>query len=58
MIMVMRFQGAGMWLAVGWLPADLVGRSDRLDYRPRGVHRPEPGRQPISRCVVMRLQRP
>jgi hypothetical protein len=31
-----------MWLAIVWLPADLLGRSDLMDYRPRGVHRPEP----------------
>ncbi|NEA68543.1 acyltransferase [Streptomyces sp. SID12488] len=36
-------QGTEMWLAIIWLLADLVGRSDRLGYRPRGVHRPEPG---------------
>ncbi|WP_329281434.1 acyltransferase [Streptomyces sp. NBC_01451] len=36
-------QGTEMWLAIVWLLADLVGRSDRLGYRPRGVHRPEPG---------------
>ncbi|WP_405825129.1 acyltransferase [Streptomyces sp. NBC_01390] len=35
-------QGTEMWLAIVWLLADLVGRSDRLGYRPRGVHRPEP----------------
>ncbi|MGW0842870.1 acyltransferase [Streptomyces sp. NPDC002787] len=36
-------QGTEMWLAIIWLLADLVGRSDSLGYRPRGVHRPEPG---------------
>ncbi|WP_327692637.1 acyltransferase [Streptomyces sp. NBC_00459] len=36
-------QGTEMWLAIVWLLADLVGRSDSLGYRPRGVHRPEPG---------------
>ncbi|PIM69422.1 acetyltransferase [Streptomyces sp. JV178] len=35
-------QGTEMWLAIVWLLADLVGRSDALGYRPRGVHRPEP----------------
>jgi hypothetical protein len=35
-------QGTEMWLAIVWLLADLVGRSDSLGYRPRGVHRPEP----------------
>ncbi|MFD3925782.1 DapH/DapD/GlmU-related protein [Streptomyces sp. NPDC058614] len=37
-------QGTEMWLAIIWLLADLVGVSDRLGYRPRGVHRPEPTR--------------
>jgi hypothetical protein len=31
-----------MWLAIVWLLADVVGASDLLGYRPRGVHRPEP----------------
>lgn len=35
-------QGTEMWLAVLWLAADLIGCSDALGYRPRGVHRPEP----------------
>ncbi|WP_216591223.1 acyltransferase [Streptomyces brasiliscabiei] len=35
-------QGTEMWLAIVWLLADLLGRSDSLGYRPRGVHRPEP----------------
>lgn len=35
-------QGTEMWLAIVWLLADLVGEADRLAYRPRGVHRPEP----------------
>lgn len=35
-------QGTEMWLAIIWLLADLLGRSDSLRYRPRGVHRPEP----------------
>lgn len=35
-------QGTEMWLAIVWLLADLLGRSDALGYRPRGVHRPEP----------------
>jgi hypothetical protein len=35
-------QGTEMWLAIVWLLSDLLGRSDSLGYRPRGVHRPEP----------------
>ncbi|MDX3541801.1 acyltransferase [Streptomyces europaeiscabiei] len=35
-------QGTEMWMAIVWLLADLLGRSDLLGYRPRGVHRPEP----------------
>lgn len=35
-------QGTEMWLSIVWLLADLLGRSDLLGYRPRGVHRPEP----------------
>jgi acetyltransferase-like isoleucine patch superfamily enzyme len=35
-------QGTEMWLAIVWLLADLAGVADRLGYRPRGVHRPEP----------------
>lgn len=35
-------QGTEMWLAVTWLLADYLGRSDPLGYKPRGVHRPEP----------------
>ncbi|HEY0187597.1 MAG TPA: acyltransferase [Cellulomonas sp.] len=35
-------QGTEMWLAIVWLLADLLGFSDLLGYRPRGVHRPEP----------------
>lgn len=35
-------QGTEMWLATTWLLADVVGVSDRLGFRPRGVHRPEP----------------
>ncbi|MEV0637839.1 acyltransferase [Streptomyces sp. NPDC050619] len=35
-------QGTEMWLAIVWLLADLLGRSDALGYRPRGIHRPEP----------------
>ena len=34
-------QGTEMWLAIVWYLADLVGLSDALGYRPRGVHRPE-----------------
>ncbi|MFC5056588.1 acyltransferase [Saccharothrix xinjiangensis] len=36
-------QGTEMWLAVIWLLADLLGLAEVLRYRPRGVHRPEPG---------------
>ncbi|ADI12741.1 Acetyltransferase [Streptomyces bingchenggensis BCW-1] len=35
-------QGTEMWLAIIWYLADLTGVSDALDYRPRGIHRPEP----------------
>lgn len=35
-------QGTEMWLAILWYLSDLVGISDALGYRPRGVHRPEP----------------
>ncbi|MFK4114268.1 acyltransferase [Microbacterium sp. NPDC006705] len=35
-------QGTEMWLAIVWYLADLLGLSDALGYRPRGVHRPEP----------------
>ncbi|MCE7000665.1 acyltransferase [Saccharothrix sp. S26] len=39
-------QGTEMWLAVIWLLADLLGLSEALPYRPRGVHRPEPAITP------------
>ena len=39
-------QGTEMWLAIIWYLADLVGLSDSLGYRPRGVHRPEPAPLP------------
>ncbi|MFI8894007.1 acyltransferase [Streptomyces paradoxus] len=35
-------QGTEMWLAIIWLLADVLGLSDVLGYRPRGIHRPEP----------------
>jgi hypothetical protein len=35
-------QGTEMWLAILWLLSDLVGISELVGYRPRGVHRPEP----------------
>jgi len=35
-------QGTEMWLAIVWTLAELIGLSDLLGYRPRGVHRPEP----------------
>jgi acetyltransferase-like isoleucine patch superfamily enzyme len=34
--------GTEMWLSITWLLADYVGVSDVLDFRPRGIHRPEP----------------
>ncbi|WP_128376472.1 acyltransferase [Streptomyces cavernae] len=37
-------QGTEMWLAIIWYLADLLGRSEALGYRPRGVHGPEPAR--------------
>ncbi len=38
-------QGTEMWLSIIYLMADLLGNSDALGYRPRGVHRTEaPGR--------------
>lgn len=36
-------QGTEMWLAIMWLLADVLGEAESLGYRPRGVHRPEPG---------------
>ena len=36
-------QGTEMWLAIIYLMADYLGSSDCLTYRPKGVHRPEPG---------------
>jgi acetyltransferase-like isoleucine patch superfamily enzyme len=39
-------QGTEMWLAIVWYLADLLGTSDALGYRPRGIHRPEPA--PLS----------
>ncbi len=39
-------QGTEMWLAIVWYLADLAGLADRLGYRPRGVHRPEPALAP------------
>ncbi|MGX1365939.1 acetyltransferase-like isoleucine patch superfamily enzyme [Streptomyces canus] len=41
-------QGTEMWLAIVWYLADLLGRSDELGYRPRGIHRPEAARQGIG----------
>ncbi|MET7686629.1 acyltransferase [Streptomyces sp. NPDC005483] len=41
-------QGTEMWLAIVWYLADLLGRSDELGYRPRGIHRPEPARHGIG----------
>jgi hypothetical protein len=35
-------QGTEMWLAILWLLSDLVGISELVGYRPRGIHRPEP----------------
>lgn len=41
-------QGTEMWLAIVWYLADLLGRSEELGYRPRGVHRPEPARAGLA----------
>lgn len=35
-------RGTEMWLSIVWLLADLVGASDALGYRSRGVHNPDP----------------
>lgn len=35
-------QGTEMWLSIAWLMAELLGCSNALGYRPRGVHRIEP----------------
>ena len=35
-------QGTEMWLAIVYLAADLLGESDGLSWRPRGVHRLAP----------------
>jgi hypothetical protein len=34
--------GTEMWLSITWLLADYLGLADTLDFRPRGIHRPEP----------------
>jgi acetyltransferase-like isoleucine patch superfamily enzyme len=34
-------QGTEMWLSIVWLAAELLGASEALGYRPRGVHRIE-----------------
>ena len=34
-------QGTEMWLSIIWLLGNLLGISDALGYRPKGVHRPE-----------------
>ncbi|WP_435747526.1 acyltransferase [Microbacterium sp. PMB16] len=39
-------QGTEMWLAIVWYLADILGIADALEYRPRGVHRPEPAPGP------------
>jgi len=46
-------QGTEMWLSIIWLLADLVGASDALGYRPRGVHDPEPRLRlpPVARAT-------
>ena len=31
-----------MWLSIIYLAADVLGESDGLSWRPRGVHRLEP----------------
>lgn len=38
-------QGTEMWLAIVWYLADLLGMSDALGYRPRGVHAPSASRE-------------
>ena len=35
--------------ALIWCLTALLGRSDELGYRPRGVHRPEPARSGLRR---------
>ncbi len=35
-------QGTEMWLSTVYLAADILQLSDRLGFKPRGVHRPEP----------------
>ncbi|GGS39930.1 acyltransferase [Deinococcus knuensis] len=35
-------QGTEMWLSTAYLLAEVLGRSEHLGYRPRGVHRLEP----------------
>jgi hypothetical protein len=42
---VQDVNGAG---GVNRLLADLLGRSDELGYRPRGIHRPEPAGPPTE----------
>jgi acetyltransferase-like isoleucine patch superfamily enzyme len=42
-------QGTEMWLAIVWYLAELLGLAEELGYRPRGVHRPEPGDLPRFR---------
>ncbi|MET0693535.1 MAG: acyltransferase [Propionibacteriaceae bacterium] len=42
-------QGTEMWLAIIWLLSDLVGISELVGYRPRGVHRPEPAIRGLGR---------
>jgi acetyltransferase-like isoleucine patch superfamily enzyme len=34
--------GTEMWLSITWLLADYLGAGDVPDFRPRGIHRPEP----------------
>lgn len=34
-------QGTEMWLSIVYLMAEVLGKADRLGYRPRGVHRME-----------------
>ncbi|MFN8018351.1 MAG: acyltransferase [Acidimicrobiales bacterium] len=36
-------QGTEMWLSIAYLAADVLGESEGLSWRPRGVHRLEPG---------------
>jgi acetyltransferase-like isoleucine patch superfamily enzyme len=51
-------QGSEMWLATLWYIADLLGISESLGYRPRGVHRPEPAVDPRGERAEASLSAP